>query len=620
MIRRRLHHLLALVGLALALFGLSAPARAANCNYATAQGSTGPANWQTYCWLDLASYNDITARSGSGQNMSYTLPDGTVMTFNLKVSGAAATSATSPSWSGAAVGNTAFLGIAGRPVFYQTAAGTTTVTITGITLTPPSGATTITSYMFAAADAESSNQGESLQFQTNGGSWIQLDQVGPTAGSTYPTVSGIGTNTVTTTGVAGTVGAYIFGSTTPTTLITTLVGGGLQGTMFAVRFASIRLNLQIAGTRVATADQFQFDIKATANGSTLASGTSSGTGLGPFTAAALSSSSALPLTLGQAMAGGGSSVMSEYRSQLTCTNAVSSSTPLPSNVVTTSYNFGALQFGDNVQCLFTNTPYPHLQLTKALAASGRQFGSDQFIMRIDQGSTAIASTTTTGTGTAVGNPSTPLAQVSSGTAYSLYELGSGATSLTQYTAAMACTNGWSGSTTPLPTTPTASLTPQMGDVIRCTITNTKRASNATLAIVKSSATLSDPLNGTANPKAIPGAIMRYTLSVSNSGAASVDGNSVLLIDSLPPQITVGTAAAPTFTQGTPSSALTFNAGTDIRYSNAVSAPSSFAACTYSPVSAYDPAVHYICLNPKGTMAGSTGTPPSFSITFNSLVN
>ncbi len=620
MIRRRLHRLLALAGLVIALLGLAEPARAANCNYATAQGSTGPANWQTYCWLDLTSYNDTTARSGSGQNFSYTLPDGTVMTFNLKVSGATATSAASPSWSGAAVGNTAFLGIAGRPVFYQTAAGTTTVTITGITLTPPSGATTITSYMFAAADAESSNQGESLQFQTNGGAWVQLDQVGPTSGSTYPTVSGLGTSTVTTTGVAGTVGAYIFGSTTPTTLVTTLVGGGLQGTMFAVRFASIRLNLQIAGTRVATTDQFQFDIKATANGSTLAAGTSSGTGLGPFTAATLSSSSALPLTLGQAMAGGSASVMSEYRSQLSCTNAAVSSTPLPSNVVTTSYSFGALQFGDNVQCLFTNTPYPHLQLTKALAASGRQFANDQFVMRIDQGSSAIASTTTTGTGTTVGNASTALAQVSSGTAYTLYELGAGATSLAQYTAAMACTNGWSGSSTPLPSTPTASITPQMGDVIRCTITNTKRAANATLAIVKSSLTLSDPFNGSANPKAIPGAIMRYTLSVSNSGAASVDGNSVLLIDSLPPQITVGTAAAPTFTQGTPSSALTFNAGTDIRYSNAVSPPTSFAACTYTPVSAYDPAVHYICLNPKGTMAGSTGTPPSFSITFNSQVN
>ncbi len=615
------HHiqskLVPLLLLLLAMFGLAAPARAANCYYATAQGSTGPADWQTYCWLDLTSYNDTTARSASGQAFSYTLPDGTTMSFTMKVSGAAATSATSPSWGGAAVGNTAFTGISGRPVLYQTAAGTTTVSITGITLTPPSGATTITSYMFVGADAESSNEGESLSFQTNGGSWVQLDQVGPISGSSYPGVSGLNTSSVTESGAPGTVGAYIFGSTTPTSVTTTLVGGGLQGAMFAVRFASIRLNLQIAGTRARAADQFQFDIKATSSGTSLSSGTSSGTGLGPFTAASLSSSSALPLTLTQAMAGGSGSVISEYRSILTCTNSTSSSTPMPSNVQTTSYNFGALQFGDNVQCQFTNTPYPHLQLTKALGTGGRQYASDQFTMQIDQGTTSIASTTTAGTGTTITSGSTALVQVAPGTSYTLYEAAAGSTALAQYTSSMACTNGWSGSTTALPTTATASITPQMGDVITCTLTNTKRAANALLTVSKSSAPVSDPVNGSANPKLIPGAIVQYTLSVANTGPSTVDSNSIVLIDSLPTQLTVGTASSPSFVQGSTSSALTFNTSTDIRYSNAASPPTSFAACTYTPVSAYDPAVRYVCLNPKGTMAGSTGTPPSFSISFNS---
>jgi hypothetical protein len=31
-------------------------------------------------------------------------------------------------------------------------------------------------------------------------------------------------------------------------------------------------------------------------------------------------------------------------------------------------------------------------------------------------------------------------------------------------------------------------------------------------------------------------------------------------------------------------------------------------------------VRFICINPKGTMAGSTGTPPSFSISLNALIN
>jgi uncharacterized repeat protein (TIGR01451 family) len=615
-----LRRLLVAMGLALLALLPAAPAQAANCYYATAQGATGPANWQTYCWLDLTGYNDGTARSTAGQNMSYTLPDGTVMTFNMRVTGAGISSEAAPSWSGAAVGNTAFIGIAGQPVMYQTAGGTTTVTIRNILLTPPSGASAITSYMFVGADAESSNEGESVSFQTNGSNWVLLDQAGPTSGSTYPTVSGVNSATVTTSGVAGTVGAHIFGSATPTTVTTTLVGGGLQGAMFAVRFASIRLTQQIAGTRIEPADQFTFAIRATASGATLASGSTSGSGLGPFAAAALSSSSALPLTLQQAMAGGSSSALGQYRTRLTCTNSAPTSTPLPNAVDTSSYSFGALQFGDNVSCIFTSTPYPHLRLTKALGSGGRRFSTNQFTMRIDEGSTVIATTTTTGTGSTVANGATPLVQVAAGTAYSLYELAAGTTQLNQYTATMACTNGWTGSSTPLPTSPSATITPQMGDVIRCTITNTRRAANATLTIAKTSQPISDPVQGTTNPLLIPGGIVRYTLQVANSGSLAVDSNSVVLIDRLPANLQVGTAAAPAFVQGSPTSSLSFNAATDIRFSNAASAPASFAACTYTPVAAYDPAVRFICLNPKGAMAGSTGTPPNFSISFLARVN
>ena len=597
----------------------ASPAMAANCYYATAQGSTGPADWQTYCWLDFTGYSETTARSASGQNFSFTLSDGTVMSFNLKVSGAAMTAATSPSWSGSAVGNTAFLGIAGRPIMYQTAAGTTTIAISSIALTPPA-AGTISAYMFVAADGESSNEGESLRFQTNGGNWQELDRAGPISGSTYPTTSGTGTNSFTETGAAGTVGAYIMGSTSPTSVTTTLVGGGLQGAMFAVRFASIRLNTQISGARANPADQFTFSVNTTGTGSTLATGTSSGTGLGPFTSAALSSSAAIPLTLNQTMAAGSVNSLSHYRSALTCTNtATGSSTPLPTNVVTTAYNFGSLQFGDAVQCTFTETPYPHLTLTKALAASGRQFSGDQFTLTIAQGATVVGTTTTTGSGATVSNGSTPQVQLSAGTAYSLSEAAAGTTTLGQYTATMSCTNAATSSTV-LPTAAGGSVTPQMGDVIACVITNTKRGSNATLAIAKSSTLVSDPVNGTTNPKAIPGAVVRYSFTVQNSGPTATDSNSVFIVDSLPAQISVGTAASPVFTQGSPTSALSFSAASDIRYSNSATAPASFAACTYSPVTTYDPAVRYVCLRPQGSMAGSTGTPTSFTLSIEGRIN
>ena len=601
-----------LLALLLAFLG-AGRAEAASCFYATSQGSTGPANWQSYCWLDFAGYNDTAARSTGGQAMSYTLPDGTVMTFTLKVSGAAIGGSAAPSWSGAAVGNTAFLGIGGKPILYQTAAGTTTAAISNIVLTPPAGVSQITSYMFVAADGESSNDGESLTFQTNGGNWVALDTAGPISGSVYPASSGLGTQTFGITGVAGTVGANIVGSSTPTSLTATIVGGGLQGAMFAVRFASIRLNMQITGARAATSDQFTFAINATSGGATLATGTSSGTGLGPFTAATLTTASALPLTLVQTMAGGSPSALTEYQASLTCANSVSSSTPLPSGVVTSNYSFGALQFGDIVNCTFTNTPFPHLQLTKALGTNGRRFATDQFVMNINQGSTTVATTTTTGTTTTITNGTTPNYSGAAGTTYTFTELGAGATSLTQYTSAMTCTNAFTGSPTTLPSTVGGVVTPRMGDVITCTITNTRRTSNATLTLVKTSNVISDPVNGTTNPKAIPGAIVQYSILVTNTGPTAVDSNSVLLIDSLPTQMAVGTAATPTFTQGTPTSGLTFTASTDIKYSNAASAPTTYAGCTYTPTSAYDPAVKFVCINPKGGMAGSGGTPPSFTI-------
>jgi hypothetical protein len=43
---------------------------------------------------------------------------------------------------------------------------------------------------------------------------------------------------------------------------------------------------------------------------------------------------------------------------------------------------------------------------------------------------------------------------------------------------------------------------------------------ATIAVTKSSCAVSDPVNGTTNPKRIPGATMRYAVEVANTGSAS----------------------------------------------------------------------------------------------------
>lgn len=604
------------------LFCAAGPAMAATCGAATSQG-TAPSGWQTYCWLDFSTYNDVTARSGSGQNFSFTLTDGSTLTFNLKAASTAATAVNAivaPSWSGAAVGNTAFLGIPGQPVLYTTTDGSTvTLTISAITITPPAGVSSVSAYSFVAADAESTNENESLKFVTNGSNWTVLDQVDPISGTTYPSISGSGTSTFTETGAPGTVGGYIVGSNSPTTVTTTLKAGGLQGVMFAVRFASIRLNKVITGARINANDQFTFRISATSNGSVLASGTTSGTGNGPFTAAAISTASGIPLTLSEVMAGGSSSALSQYQGRLTCTNSTSGSTTvMPTNVVTSSYSFGALQFGDAVQCTFNNAAFPYIRLSKALAGTGRYFASDQFTVQIKNGAAVTASATTAGTGSTVTGGDTGSTSVSAGTAYTLTEIASSG-NLANYTASLACSNATNGVTTSFPTTVGASITPQMGDVITCAITNTKLANNAQLTVVKSSTIVSDGVSSS-NPKAIPAAIVRYTITVTNTGNTAVDASSLVLTDILPANFAYDASTPVTFTNGSTASGLNaFNATTMVTYSNQAGGGAPYS---YSPGTGYNSAVRGLRIAPTGTMAAaaSAGAQPSFSVSYLGRIN
>ncbi len=570
----------------------------------------------------MSTYNDTAARTAVGQSFSVTLSDGATLTFTVKTSGSAATAIAAPSWTGAAVGNTAFLGITGKPVLYQTAAGTTTFAFSNISITPAPGVPAVTAYAFVAADAESTNETESLSFATNGGAWTLLDAVQPISGTVFPASSGIGTTTFTETGTPGTVGGYIVGTNSPTAVTTTLVGGGLQGAMFAVRFASLRLNKQIVGARADPTDQFKFDINATSSGTNLATGTTSGTSLGPFTAAAVSLASGIPLTITESMATGSVNTLAHYSSKLTCTNtATGSTTIVPTNVVTTSYNFGTLQFGDAVQCTFSNTPFPHLKLQKALGTGGRQFAGDQFKVDINQGATTVATATTTGAGTAVTTGVTPLYQATAGTTYTLTESAVGSTSLLQYTNAMTCTNANATSTTVLPTAVSGAITPALGDVVTCTITNTPRAANATLRVGKASSVISDPINGTTNPKMIPGAEIEYAIDVANTGPSAVDTGTIFIRDPLPGTITYNGGFPVTYAAGGVAPGLTFSTASDVRFSNAVTTPANFAACTYTPTAGYDVNVKYVCVRPTGIMAGATNAgQPSFTIRFRARIN
>jgi Surface adhesin CshA non-repetitive domain 2 len=330
------------------------------CGPATSAGNAPP-TWQTYCWIDMTSYNNATVM-GVGQNFTITLSDGSTLTF--KLNGTSSPTATglnaiaSPSWAGSAVGNTAFIGIPNKPILYTSAGGTVNLTMSNILITPPPGGTTTGQFKIVVADAESTNNGESLAFTTNGGAWTLIDQVPPSSGNTYPSMSNTGT-VFTETGVSGTVGAFIVGTQSPTTINIQLVAGGLQGVMLAVQYATLSTTKVINGGRANAADQFIYGTKTTANGTNLAQGTTTAAGLGPFPSAVATVAASVPITVYEQMAAGSVSQLAQYSTNLNCVNGSSgSATVLPSNQSMTSYDISSFAYGDAIACTFTNTAIP----------------------------------------------------------------------------------------------------------------------------------------------------------------------------------------------------------------------------------------------------------------------
>ena len=147
---------------------------------------------------------------------------------------------------------------------------------------------------------------------------------------------------------------------------------------------------------------------------------------------------------------------------------------------------------------------------------------------------------------------------------------------------------------------------------------------ANITISKNSVVLSDPVNAT-NPKAIPGAIVEYTVAVGNTGFGYVDTNSFIISDPVVPGTTFyfGLPLNPVnFIDGAVASGLTFtfidlaSVIDDIDFSN--DGGLSFITPT-TDASGFDttvPAINFIRINPKGELNGSDGTNnPSMRINF-----
>lgn len=146
---------------------------------------------------------------------------------------------------------------------------------------------------------------------------------------------------------------------------------------------------------------------------------------------------------------------------------------------------------------------------------------------------------------------------------------------------------------------------------------------AQLSLQKSMTVINDPVNGTSNPKAIPGAVVEYTLEISNAGEGNTDTDSIAIIDKLAAgtDFYIGTDAnvSPiTLVEGNPASnlTLTFESLTsttdDIEFSN-----DGGLTFDYEPTAdteGFDPLITDIRITPTGTMPGSDENgSPAFSI-------
>ena len=141
-----------------------------------------------------------------------------------------------------------------------------------------------------------------------------------------------------------------------------------------------------------------------------------------------------------------------------------------------------------------------------------------------------------------------------------------------------------------------------------------------IIVLKSAQTIEDPVNGGTDPKSIPGAIVLYTITITNQGPGVADADSVIITDPIPEftELFVGGPGSPvTFSDGAPSSGLSLDFTNlndltdDIEFSD-----DGGSTYTYTPSPNYDAAVTDLRLPLKGTFAASDGiNHPSFRIIF-----
>lgn len=133
----------------------------------------------------------------------------------------------------------------------------------------------------------------------------------------------------------------------------------------------------------------------------------------------------------------------------------------------------------------------------------------------------------------------------------------------------------------------------------------------TLSAVTTTTTWDDQ-NGTSNPKTIPGARRRMTLTVGNPDVAVQDSNAVAVVFATPANTSIAldgdgsSGVLATFTEGSPASGLAFSyvsgisTGDDVEFS-----ADGGSTWTFAPTAATEASVTHVRLKPRGSMAAKS---------------
>jgi prepilin-type N-terminal cleavage/methylation domain-containing protein len=230
---------------------------ATTCGFASANTGTYASS---LCFVDFSSFNATAAASPNCELMAASIPNTSyTINFCISVSGAPVEAHDFPTWTNAFLGNTLvtgqpfYTGVPGNPAIYQTAAGTTTVTVSDVKVTNGNG-TPATGWSLVTGDAETTDASESITWTSDQpfsllwnspGDPVGLNVASPVeygACSAPTSPDGLTPQSLLTGGTSLTVecqstvsasnprtGTVMLEAPAPSTLTDTLVGSGLEG-------------------------------------------------------------------------------------------------------------------------------------------------------------------------------------------------------------------------------------------------------------------------------------------------------------------------------------------------------------------------------------------------------